>query len=790
MSFCSNAQVINFPDVNFKNYLLSANSSNAIAGTISGGYFAIDTNNDGEIQVSEASNVMLNRLTIENTNAIDVTGIEYFSNLQELSIYNNDQLLSLDLSSLTNLTAFNIEENDQLHTIVTTGLVNAEVVSVANNSQLVDCNLNNLLGLVNLVYSQSSLNLDGLPFLRILAGNGFDEANLGNIQTVNLSNLPNLEVVFFENNLISTIALNNLPKLRVLWLSNNQLTEIDFSNLNHNGANYFYGVNNSYFRCDFNSITSLDFSNTTFLHKQINNNQLEYLNIKDGVPDFDTNDGDIALQENPNLAYVCYDDILPDGTSDNIEQVLLEQGIINCVASTYCTFVPGGEYYTVEGNLKLDNEEDGCDENDTIFPNLAFSITNGSENGTLIANSSGNYFIPLSDGIHTLTPIFENPNYFTISPESIIVDFPTQVSPLQQNFCIVPNGIQNDLEIIILPNSSARPGFDVNYNLVFKNKGNTTLSGIVTFNFEDDKMDFVSSIPVATSQSFGQLTYDFTNLQPFEARIIGIVLNINSPMETPAVNGGDVLAFSSEITSNETDESPLDNQIELNQIVVNSFDPNDKTCVEGNTVGPEMIGQYVHYVIRFENTGTFPAENVVVKDMIDLTKFDLNTLIPVSSSHSYVTRIASDGKVEFIFENIQLPFDDDNNDGYIAFKIKTLSSLAIGDTFSNSANIYFDYNFPIETNTASTTIQTLDNSDFDFENYLTLYPNPVQNELNIKIKNDISIHSISIYNALGQLIFASTYPSESINVSNLKTGNYFLKVFTDKGISNSKFIKE
>ena len=87
----------------------------------------------------------------------------------------------------------------------------------------------------------------------------------------------------------------------------------------------------------------------------------------------------------------------------------------------------------------------------------------------------------------------------------------------------------------------------------------------------------------------------------------------------------------------------------------------------------------------------------------DSTKFDISTLIITRSSHSMVTEI--DGyDVEFIFKNINLPFDDDNNDGYIAFKIKTLPTLQVGDIFENDAEIYFDYNAPITTNKFQTKI--------------------------------------------------------------------------------------
>lgn len=52
-----NAQIVNIPDANFKARLLEASSNNGIAISLSGGYFKIDANNDGEIQQTEASNV-------------------------------------------------------------------------------------------------------------------------------------------------------------------------------------------------------------------------------------------------------------------------------------------------------------------------------------------------------------------------------------------------------------------------------------------------------------------------------------------------------------------------------------------------------------------------------------------------------------------------------------------------------------------------------------------------------------------------------------------------------------
>ncbi|MCD8518668.1 MAG: T9SS type A sorting domain-containing protein, partial [Flavobacterium sp.] len=181
--------------------------------------------------------------------------------------------------------------------------------------------------------------------------------------------------------------------------------------------------------------------------------------------------------------------------------------------------------------------------------------------------------------------------------------------------------------------------------------------------------------------------------------------------------------------------------------------------------------------------------NIVLKICIDLSKFDITTLVPLKSSHDFFTRI-NGNKVEFIFENINLDFNDATNDGYVLFKIKTLPSLVLGDTFTNNANIYFDYNFPITTNTYTTTVAALSTQDFDFGTYFTLYPNPAKDVLNIQAKQDLKINSIEIYNQLGQIVMASTNTLNTIDVSNLASGTYFVKINTQKGSANVKFVKE
>ena len=786
-----NAQIINIPDANFKAKLLQADFTNQIAKDMFGNYARIDTNFNGQIEANEVS--MIAELYLMNSNISNLSGINNFSNLRVLDCgYNN--LTSVSLYNLFNLTFFNCYFNQ----------VSSLDVSQNPNLQYLNCytnhitylNLSSNNSLTNLFCGENQMTTLILPYNAPLSfldcsGNHLTSLNLGAITSLielncganNLSNLnvsQNVSLIKLLCNINNLSSLNTAQNIALQELTcdrNNNLTSIDVS---HN-------VNLVKLLCyDNNNLTSINVSqNTNLITLNCSScDQLSTLFVKNGST---TSWNYLDFSWCGNLQYICAD----DNELGTIENLISQYGYTNCQVNSYCSFVPGGTYYTIQGDNKFDENNNGCDASDISFPNLKFSITNGSNTGSLIANTSGNYNIPVVAGTHIITPVFENPSYFSASPVSINVTFPTQTSPFTQNFCVTANGVHPDLEITLLPLYPARPGFDTKYKLVYKNKGNTTQSGSVNLVFNDAVLDFVSASPVVAIQSVNNLSWNFTNLLPFETREITFTLNVNSPMETPAVNNGDVLNYTATIISSATDDMPNDNTFVFNQTVVNSYDPNDKTCLEGATISPSKVGDYVHYMIRFENNGTANAQNIVVKDVIDTNKFDVNSIVPIKGSHNFFTRI-NGNKVEFIFENINLPFDDANNDGYVSFKIKTKPTLTNGDTFSNSASIYFDYNFPIVTNTATTTIQALSRLDFEFSTYFKVYPNPVSTTLNIDAKDSIQISSINIYNTLGQLVLVvpNAQDVKTIDVSNLSSGNYFIKINSDKGTSNTKFIKQ
>ena len=70
----------------------------------------------------------------------------------------------------------------------------------------------------------------------------------------------------------------------------------------------------------------------------------------------------------------------------------------------------------------------------------------------------------------------------------------------------------------------------------------------------------------------------------------------------------------------------------------------------------------------------------------------------------------------------------------------------------------------------------------------TVYPNPVNNHLQLQLSTTLEFKKATIYNYYGQLVLQSK--ATTINVSNLSSGVYFLEIETNKGKGVKKIIKQ
>jgi hypothetical protein len=97
------AQIVSIPDANFKNVLLNTNCA-YLFGDVSE-QTDVDANDNGEIEVSEALNV--NWLSINSASVTDLSGLESFTNLENLHI-NASPITSIQLITLSHLRSFTV----------------------------------------------------------------------------------------------------------------------------------------------------------------------------------------------------------------------------------------------------------------------------------------------------------------------------------------------------------------------------------------------------------------------------------------------------------------------------------------------------------------------------------------------------------------------------------------------------------------------------------------------------------------------------------------------------------
>lgn len=439
------------------------------------------------------------------------------------------------------------------------------------------------------------------------------------------------------------------------------------------------------------------------------NPMLDDISALDGATFFATNPL-LTIENNANLSICNIESVCNLLTNNTNATISIENNAAGCETELEVAFACGLDVNLISGNLQFDFNNDGCDVNDYPASSLLVESTDGTNTYSTFSNSDGSYnnYLDIDGTINTSVVAASLPPFFTASPTSAQSTFVGFGNQDVQDFCITATEALDDLKISLVPTTQAVPGFDGDYVIVFENIGSTVLDAVVTLDFNDTRQGFVSASPVPTTINGDLATWNFSNIPPFSSGEIYITLNNFTP---PINEIGD--RFSNEVlieyAGDEGDESPVNNKSILHQVFIGSFDPNDKMVAQGDEIPEEYVGEYLDYVIRFQNTGNANATEVVITDLLD-NNLQWNTIRPLSSSHEYRVEIRNGNEVFFIFENIDLPpesSDPEGSQGYVAYQIKSKSSLVVEDVVENTANIFFDFNPAIVTNTVLTRVVDL-----------------------------------------------------------------------------------
>lgn len=497
------------------------------------------------------------------------------------------------------------------------------------------------------------------------------------------------------------------------------------------------------------------------------------------------------IQDNPNLsvcnvASVC--NLIAN--DENTFNITIEDNNIYCNSVAEVIIECNIDANVLEGEVLFDIDNNGCDPTDLTAQSVLVESTNGTTTQGAYTNVNGAYQSILDfDGTVTSSVVQASlPNGYIATPTSQNTVFTGFGNEAQADFCLTATDDIDDLTVTLVALSSARPGFNSTYRLIYENRGTIIQDGDVTFIFDPAKQTFISASQVPTTINGGVLTWVFTDIAPFESNFIDITINHLAP---PVNVIGDEILFDA-LVEDEGDESPIDNKSILNQTLVGSFDPNDIRVAQGDEIYEPDTEKYLDYIVRFQNTGTAEAIKVRVDHVLD-DELDWKTLRPLSASHSYRTEVKEGNIVSFIFDDIYLPAEQDDaegSQGFVIFKVLPLDTFSIGDSVAANASIYFDFNEAIVTNTVTTTVVEDDlsvNEEQLFER-IKIWPNPSANFINIS--TDLEIEEVIINTISGQTVLTQKKPLSQINIEHLSSGMYFITIKTASIITTKKIIVE
>ncbi len=388
----------------------------------------------------------------------------------------------------------------------------------------------------------------------------------------------------------------------------------------------------------------------------------------------------------------------------------------------------------------------------------------------------------------TIRAIAPSP-YATVQPEYYV----SAQSSTTLDFAVAYMPNKDDLSIGLTSYQPFRPGFDNKVDITVKNLGTTSLSPIVKLPLPEE-LTFLGA-DLMPMQVADTLIWELPDLSQFGSTKITVDFNVNLSNEL-----GDWLNMEAEVLPVVADQDPSNNRADLTTQFVGSYDPNDKQVRPLGNFTPAQLAndEPLIYKVRFQNTGTYFAENVRIVDTLS-EKLDVSTFELVSASHPVEWNLRGPNLLEFVFQNIMLPDSSSNleaSNGYVEFRIQPQKDLILGEEIPNFADIYFDFNEPIRTNTTATI--------FDLrasvrplklvKKSLDISPNPTGDNCFIKLKNGQTGNGLlSLYDTNGRLVLERKIQigntPKMIDLKKITSGYYSVRLLLGKEIYGGRLIK-
>ncbi len=747
-------------------------------------------------------------LFVANSDLKEINGFSGLTSLQGgLTIGNNDSVSNLDgFSNLTSTAYIDIRNNDSITDVDgLSNLISLEGYLVCSNNKILS-NLDGFLGLTQVggsVFIEENdqlTELSGLSNITAIGGLLKIKSNDGLTNLDGLSNVTSVNSMEVSYNSMMTDleGMSNLETIvDYLLIKNNPLL------LNIKGLYNLTSIGGSLYIFDNDSLMEINgFPNLTSIGKGFYIRDNGVLLQVDGLAKLTSIEGNLEVENNSNLSACCslipffVDEIVGGSISiiGNDSGCSSESDIFeSCVNG----IVKGTHYWDLNDNGTFDEGTDPLLEGQVTFnPSSSTFFSNHSEDGyTAYISEPGTYDMatqPISGWTLNSTP-----DSYQIEigvGDTTITDLNFGFVPAETISSVV-GGIVSDLTVC---------DTWVEFTFSWQNTGTTILEGDVLVMLDPfvQGIDFLDC-PADEIISPTEFVWTFDSLYPFQTIHKTILLEM--PGIDDGFDLGDELYVAMDVACDEVaGAASRCALVEYTPEILCSYDPNDK-LVHPDRAGDDnetLFGESLVYTVRFQNMGTWFANDVIVRDTLD-PNLDPRTFRLLGSSHPNILDVTmeEDRYMTFSFEDIMLPSEDMDaagSQGYISYIIEPYPGLDVGTVIENTASIYFDVNPAIVTNTTRNLLTdqlTTSVESPHFPEGIKLYPNPASDVVRIEISDNRFLgenRTFIIHDFLGREVLSGEVSDViDIDISDFLDGTYFISIFDVKGsvLAREKLLK-
>ena len=357
------------------------------------------------------------------------------------------------------------------------------------------------------------------------------------------------------------------------------------------------------------------------------------------------------------------------------------------------------------------------------------------------------------------------------------------------NFYNQPDSV-NDLTLATIPFEPAVAGFTQQIDLFIANLGSINANPDVVY-MHSVSENFLGSTPSPSSYdpTTGRIEWNSSILTSLAANGIDMItLNFGIPSSLAT---GYILNNTDTVYPIVGDYDPNNNYESYIANVVRAYDPNYIDVTPAGTGTPGYISttkdSLLQYVVHFQNTGNYQATDVKLKIPVD-PNLDISTFHFIGSSSTNPPTITADKNriLTIDFPYIYLPDSFASplgSHGFAAFTFKQVKGLQPLSTIQESANIYFDYNTPVPTNSTLNTIENNSGIRVISQDGFGMYPNPTQDNVTLDLSalNESRVE-VRVYDMMGRMTLELPYTNISgtkqlsLSTSGLAAGVYSVEV--------------